>query len=336
LKSLGLVFRFGSIEAVVLLGSFFSVSLGTAIGGWEGRVESAHFLAFFSERDRKVAEEVVRIAEKACRRITADIGIELDERIYIYVCGTKAEFRRLLRNSVQEWAAAVAIPSIKAIVAMAPRALGDSYPGEMGKIIAHEVTHVVIGVLLGDRVGIIPRWVHEGIAVYEAGEWGLGWSWTLGSAAIAGRLIPLSNISHGFPDESSDALLAYAQSYSAISYIMRKFGSGAIRDMLVGVKEGLGFEDAFTKAIGLSPGDFEEIWRSYVRKHYTFITAFTSSAMFWFAVSLLFLLAYFAKKRKERERMRRWEMEELLYRGRYEIENGRDEGEDEGRGGEKI
>lgn len=313
------------------------ISLEIAFGDWEGELKSAHFLSLFSARDRKIAEEMIRIAERAYGRITADIGVEPEGRIRIYVCGTRAEFKRLVGSSIRGWAAAVAIPSARAMVVMAPRALEGSHPEDIGRTITHELTHVVVGILLGERAGDIPTWMHEGIATYEAKEWGLGWSWILGGAAIAGRLIPLKDLSHMFPEGRSDAFLAYAQSYSAISYIVKKFGPEAIKGILTRVREGISFDEAFTKAVGLSLGEFEGIWRSYVRRYYTFITVFTSSAMFWFMVSILFLMAYLAKKRKERERMRRWEMEELLYPGGYGMEDERDVVErNELQGGERM
>ncbi|MHB9037639.1 MAG: peptidase MA family metallohydrolase [Armatimonadota bacterium] len=176
--------------------------------------------------------------------------------------------------------------------------------------LAHEITHAVIFRILGAKVTDLPLWVNEGIAQYESEEFPDADNATVATAAADIGLIPLADLSKIFPKNKMD--LAYAESASAIRYMVNKHGKSSPRLMLKELALTGSFDRAMLKATGQTGERFAENWESAVARHY-FALKFTRMAMGIIPVimAILAIIAYFVRRKQKIEAARQWDREQF-------------------------
>lgn len=115
----------------------------------------------------------------------------------------------------------------------------------------HELAHVVTLQLSNQRV---PRWLTEGISVYEERRARAGWGregdLPFAQALASGKALRLTELEGGFmrPDTVG---LAYYEASLLVEHIERHEGIGAIRELLLAYGEGLSTEAAITRVLGM-------------------------------------------------------------------------------------
>ena len=132
----------------------------------------------------------------------------------------------------------------------------------------HELAHVFTLQLSNQRV---PRWLTEGISVYEEGLADPSWSRDseLGFARAysQGRVLPLAELNSGFarPDLIS---VAYFESSLVVSLVVEKYGPEALRVMLRAFAGGADVEAALLKATGASLADLQKAFDARLEERY--------------------------------------------------------------------
>lgn len=123
-------------------------------------------------------------------------------------------------------------------------------------VLWHEFTHVITLTITRNRM---PRWLSEGISVYEELEqnpsWGQQMSADYWSRIMSGRTQPISEMSAAFLKASSgdDLQFAYFQSYLVVKFLAETYGFPAIRATLEGLRNGDLINDAL--AANIAPLD---------------------------------------------------------------------------------
>jgi tetratricopeptide (TPR) repeat protein len=132
----------------------------------------------------------------------------------------------------------------------------------------HELAHVFTLQLSDQRV---PRWLTEGISVYEEGLADPSWSrdseLSFARAYSQGRVLKLSDLNSGFarPDTIS---LAYFQSSLVVALIVDRYGFEGLRGMLRAFADGADMEAALLKATKTSPGDLQQAYDARLEQRY--------------------------------------------------------------------
>jgi len=115
----------------------------------------------------------------------------------------------------------------------------------------HELAHVVTLQLSNQRV---PRWLTEGISVYEERRaragWGRDGDLPFAQALAAGEALPLTDLEGGFTRGDTIGL-AYYEASLLVEHIERHEGIDAIRRLLKAYGEGLSTEAAVQRVLGL-------------------------------------------------------------------------------------
>jgi len=115
----------------------------------------------------------------------------------------------------------------------------------------HELAHVVTLQLSNQRV---PRWLTEGISVYEERRARAGWGregdLPFAQALAAGKALRLTDLEGGFmrPDTIG---LAYYEASLLVEHIERNEGIDAVRQLLKAYGEGLSTEAAVKRVLGM-------------------------------------------------------------------------------------
>lgn len=121
----------------------------------------------------------------------------------------------------------------------------------------HELTHVVTLQMSNQR---IPRWLTEGISVYEEGrqrpEWGRDMDVAFARALDAGKVIKLKDLNAGFtkPDTIS---LAYYEASLLVDHLITTRGQAALNRFVRSFADGLTTDQALQKTLNLSMADLQ-------------------------------------------------------------------------------
>jgi cellulose synthase operon protein C len=116
----------------------------------------------------------------------------------------------------------------------------------------HELTHVVTLQMSNQRV---PRWLTEGISVYEEGRqrpaWGRDMEVPFAIALERGQTLKLRDLNSGFT-KSETIALAYYEASLVVDHILTTHGEEAMRRLLRTYGEGVEGEAAISKALGVT------------------------------------------------------------------------------------
>lgn len=137
-----------------------------------------------------------------------------------------------------------------------------------GSTLWHEYTHVIT-LQITDH--LVPRWLSEGLSVFEEHNarpgWGDDWSAEHIKAFAENRWFTIANLDNGFlrPKRADDIGLAYFQASQICHFIEDRFGFNAILEMLRGYKEKKKTPGILQQALKLSESDFDREFNNYVR-----------------------------------------------------------------------
>ncbi|KPJ52372.1 hypothetical protein AMJ39_08050 [candidate division TA06 bacterium DG_24] len=289
--------------AIILIAT--SLVPGVAVTDWEV-VESDHFVVSYRPGDEGVVRDLIGAAEEHLPRIAADLGVGELPTINVVLAADDADFRRLLAGGVPDWGIAVAVPARRLMVFKSPRTATRAY--DLERIVAHELSHIMVGELLGD--GWAPRWLDEGVAMFESGELRWNDNIRLAYALLANSVIPLSELEMGFPADEGKASLAYAESKVAVEYLVDRFGYEGLIALLGALARGDEVRAAFSRSLGLSYRAFEKDWLVYLRSHHGWVILLGERFVPLLVLTIIFLLVFFIKRRRTKAKLRRWEEEE--------------------------
>ncbi len=121
----------------------------------------------------------------------------------------------------------------------------------------HEPAHVVTLQMSNQRV---PRWLTEGISVYEEGqarpEWGRDMEVPFAVALERGQVLKLEDLNSGFTKPETIAL-AYFEASLLVDHIVKSRGEAALRQLLLTYGQGVEGDRAIQQGLGVSMADLQ-------------------------------------------------------------------------------
>ena len=138
-----------------------------------------------------------------------------------------------------------------------------------GSTLWHEYTHVITLQMTDYRV---PRWLSEGLSVYEERRarpgWGDDWNPLFVRSFIDGRWFKIADLDAGFqrPRTPQDLPIAYFEASQICEFIAERFGFDAILQMLAMYREKAKTPDVLRQVLKLSESDFDREFFAYVEK----------------------------------------------------------------------
>jgi len=123
----------------------------------------------------------------------------------------------------------------------------ESREGELRKVLFHEYTHAVVHSLTPQ----CPLWFNEGLAEY----------FSTNSGKRIGQLLPLTSLEASFSGLRPENIrTAYWESYSAVSYLIERYGLHRIKKFLLALPKGGNLNQAFEDAFSMSYSEFTSSW----------------------------------------------------------------------------
>lgn len=143
----------------------------------------------------------------------------------------------------------------------------------------------------------------------ESGGEGLRRGAVLSFAVLRHRLLPLDELWSSFPDNEAGSRLAYAQSFSVVSFLHHRYGEARFLSFMESLRTS-DFEEAFARSYRTGLGAMEKAWRRYVQRRYNWIPLLTGGTAFWMLIVITFFAALAVRRRRDRLLREKWDEEE--------------------------
>ncbi|HOX45804.1 MAG TPA: peptidase MA family metallohydrolase [Myxococcota bacterium] len=253
------------------------------------------WVTFPAGRER-AGQAFLEQAERDLVRLGRELG-QGPGAIEIGLAEDFAEMKRLAPpgRAPPSWAAGLAFPRERLLL-LRLDARVEGLDG-LERILSHELAHLCLA--RATRLRPLPRWFHEGFAVYAAGEFSFGRAATLAHAALSGRLFSLEALVDSFPEDPAQAELAYAESIDFVGYLLGTQGRPAFQRLIGLLGEGWALPDALEEAYDASLAGLERRWRTDLERRATWIPLLTGAGAVWALVAAL-MGAVFLRRRRAR------------------------------------
>ena len=226
-------------------------------------LDSEHFKVHMSERDADILWPYLEpLLEESWDTLTAKYGFEPEGPILIEVFENSEDFA-VRSVGLPDIGPLVGICFGKVVTLISP----DTLSANWQEIVWHEFMHVITLQMTTNRM---PRWLSEGISVYEEKEgrpyWGREQGLDLVRAAREDKLLHVRDLNSGFSGarNSADLGFAYFQSYLVVDFIAREFGFDKLVDL---VQEYAFIKDddvRFNEVFDISLNEFDSRFRGWI------------------------------------------------------------------------
>jgi hypothetical protein len=219
-----------------------------------GKIVRVHWY----EGNDDFGQRALEIGERGVEKAAALLGVTETEPVDFYIYASQEPFYDALGPGTRENVGGQADAEIRTLFALIPPSeIDDSW---VEAVIPHELTHLVFDTAVHNAYHFPPRWLNEGLAVYESEGFGPQDRSDVQAAASDGEIIPLTGLVGQFPTTGDRFRLAYSESVSAIDYLVRTFGQDALVALITSYKDGRTDDEAFQAAIGQTMTAFSDAW----------------------------------------------------------------------------
>ncbi len=148
-----------------------------------------------------------------------------------------------------------------------PEARGDT-PYNWARTLWHEIAHTMA---IGTSDFRVPRWLTEGLSVYEEQrahpEWSREYELRFFMAFDRDRLHRLEEIDRGFtrPAFPGQVMMSYYHAYKVVDYVVEHHGFDAVLDLLRALRSGNTEEQAVQDVLGMTRATLDDGFRRSLR-----------------------------------------------------------------------
>ena len=201
---------------------------------------TSHFKVLFDGHEHgNVDREVISILDDAYRFVGKELNYFPTERITV-ILYTRKDFYDTTQAPV--WSGGIYDGKIRLPI----RGI-EGQSASLKKVLFHEYTHAVVHSLTPG----CPLWIHEGLSEYFSTHY----------PKKIGQVIPLNYLEKSFSGLRGENLrIAYWESYSAVSYLIEKYGLFRMKDLFVSLSRGNDINQAFRDAFSITYNEFISGW----------------------------------------------------------------------------
>lgn len=221
------------------------------------KTDSTHFTIVSEQKINPDNLANVKISlEQAYSRVGAFLNFFTNHKTTV-ILYSENDYASLIKGK-PEWAHATFDGKIR--IPMAGKIYTKEY---LSKIIYHEFAHALVREITG---GKCPMWLNEGIAVYVE-----GFVEKRDRKFFEGFINKNTFVSFSMLPQAYSAInnlwqanLYYREFYLLTSFIVDKYGSTALRNMLKKFAAGKSVREVFYEEMSIKAENFDDIWRGYV------------------------------------------------------------------------
>jgi len=208
--------------------------------------------------DESTARSVLDAAIEALDRLEGEVGVHLEKEVRIYIYNTKDDMQAAIPPRSKRFDELVVILGM-AVAEDTLVILGEA--PEVERTVAHELSHLVVGMATRNPYGPLPRWLDEGLAMYAEGDLRPENAEALEQAIRRDELISVRSLS-GYIGDPAQVDLFYGEAYSVVDFLLREYGKEKMTRLLAKFKEGTYQEDALREVYGFGLDELDRLWRA--------------------------------------------------------------------------
>jgi len=239
-------------------------------------LESEHFKVHMSENDADILWPYMEpLLEESWDTLTAKYGFEPEGPILIEVFENSADFA-VRSVGLPDIGPLVGICFGKVVTLISP----DTLAANWQEIVWHEFMHVITLQMTNNRM---PRWLSEGISVWEEREgrsyWGRSQGLDLVRAAKDEKLLHVKDLNSGFSGarDNADLGFAYFQSYLVVDYISAEYGFDKLLELIDQYAVVKDESDRFDEVFQLTLDQFDNGFRRWINQRVEEINVYVHS-----------------------------------------------------------
>jgi len=200
--------------------------------GWKIRMDRQE-AAIYGRR-------VVELLKSARQQLCKKYDVTLEDTITVEIFPKPADFA--VRTFGMPGAGGYLGVCFGDVITARSPASQQANPINWESVLWHEFAHVVT---LNKTRNRMPRWLSEGISVYEERQhdprWGEQMNAGYRQRILEGKLTPVSGLSDAFlkPSSSSDLMFAYFESSLVVEYLIRDYGLESVQAILSDLGQGI-------------------------------------------------------------------------------------------------
>ncbi len=228
---------------------------------WQ-QLQNNRLTLYWYQGDQKFGEALFQRANEALDTLSSDIGIKIEHPIKIFIYASHTDLMDAINATSPEWTGGQAF-SKNGVVVIGIEPTADSLKWGLGAM-SHEMTHLVVYQATDSPYAQLPRWLDEGIAVYNEDRNGLVQDFRLvfDQAVANNQLMTLRTLSSPFPPDPKEANLAYGQSGSVVKFIVDTYGPDAMAKLLAIFSQGALYDEALQQALGVDTDGLDNAFRA--------------------------------------------------------------------------
>ena len=237
------------------------------------RVETPHFIISLDEQqDGVLADYLIQALEKTYQVMVENYGFSPKEKVRVELFPDTQAFYLTSTLSVRdiEVTGAVGLTKFNKLQFLSPRALVHGY--RWLDAISHEYMHYLIVKLTANKA---PIWFHEGLSKFEETRWRSGpgylsplYRTLLAQAQAEDKLIKFARMEPSLIqlETPEEVQLAYAQSASAIDFIIDRVGHEGLKNIMdrMAGSQTEGAAEALRQVMGMEFSEFEQKWTDFL------------------------------------------------------------------------
>jgi tetratricopeptide (TPR) repeat protein len=191
---------------------------------------------------------VLELLREARKTLCEKYDVSLDQPIVIEIFPEQKDFA-VRTFGIPGVSGFLGVCFGRVITANSPASQGGN-PANWEAVLWHEFCHVVTLHKTGNKM---PRWLSEGISVYEERlanpTWGQSMTPQYREIILSGAMTPVSRLSSAFLSPASPLHLqfAYYESSLVVEYLVEKFGMDALRNILSDLGDGMDINEALIR-----------------------------------------------------------------------------------------
>ena len=230
-------------------------------------LNSEHFVVRMERREAELyGSRVVDLLERAYAELGTKYDVSLDQRVLVEIFPKQADFA-IRTFGLPGGDGFLGVCFGRVITANSPASRSQS-PANWEAVLWHEFCHVVT---LEKTRNKMPRWLSEGISVYEERQATSTWGQTMIPAyrafILSDQMPPVSQLSASFLEPPSPLHLqfAYYQSSLVVQFLIEKHGLEVLKRVLVDLGVGMPIEESLARYTG-SPENLDREFAEYARR----------------------------------------------------------------------
>ncbi len=238
--------------------------------------ESEHFKVHMSQHDADILwPYLMPLLEEGWETLTAKYDFEPEGPILIEIFEKSEDFA-VRSVGLPDIGPLVGICFGKVITLISP----DTLSANWQEIVWHEFMHVITLQMTNNRM---PRWLSEGISVWEEREgrpyWGRSQGLDLVRAAAQDKLLDIADLNSGFSGAKNNADLgfAYFQSYLVVDYITDEYGFEKLVELVKQYGLIKGDDERFAEVFDLSLAQFDSGFGRWIDRRVEEINVYVHS-----------------------------------------------------------